>query len=321
MPSMPSAEQPAARCPNCGTKVDNNFCPHCGQENERRIVSIRILIEDAINNFLALDARLPQTLVPLLTSPGFLTREYIAGRRARYARPSRLYLAVSVIFFFTLSVVSGGQIGTGLFQTSDAERATVDSTQVYADSLYAQIGNALAAGLPSHVEMDRGERGINVEDDSANVSITLERSTRKASEEDMRVQLMSGLTSYVPKMMFVMLPVFAFFLKLLYLRRQRYYVGHLIFALNYHSFAFIVLLATTILSVVLPESVSGVVNALLIVYLHVYLFMAMYRVYDESWFKTLLKFFVLYICYSTVLGVGLVGIIMLSLQQIGQLPF
>ncbi len=318
---MPSSEQPRARCPNCGTEIDDNFCPHCGQENERRVVPIRILIEDAISNFLTFDARLPQTIVPLLFKPGLLTREYIAGRRARYARPSRLYLAVSVIFFFTLSIVSGGQVVTALFQPPAADGAAVDTAQVQADSLYARIGNALVAELPQHVGVDRDERGINVEDDSAEVSIALERTATESMEEDMRTQLISGLTNYLPKMMFIMLPVFALFLKLLYLRRQRYYVGHLIFALNYHSFAFIVFLVTTITGVALPESVGGVMNALLMVYLHVYLFMAMYRVYDESWFKTLLKFFVLYICYATVLGIGLVGIVLLSLRQVGELPF
>jgi len=127
--------------------------------------------------------------------------------------------------------------------------------------------------------------------------------------------------NYIPKMMFVMLPVFAFFLKLLYLRRQRYYVGHLIFALNFHSFAFILLLVTTLSTVLLPTTVGGVANALLILYLHVYLFVAMYRVYNESWGKTLLKFFVLYVCYNTVLGLGVAGIAMLALHQIGELPF
>jgi hypothetical protein len=230
-------------------------------------------------------------------------------------------LAVSVIFFFILSVVSGGQIDTAFYSAPDEASASVDSTRVWADSLYAQVGNALTTGLPPHVKVDRDARGINVEDDSTDVSILLERSATQDTAEDVRTQIISGFTNYVPKMMFVMLPVFAFLLKLLYLRRQRYYVGHLIFALNYHSFAFIVFLVTTLMSVALPESVGGIVNALLMVYLHVYLFVAMYRVYDESWFKTLLKFFVLYICYTTVLGIGLVGIIMLSLQQVGELPF
>jgi hypothetical protein len=321
MPPISSVEQPEARCPNCGTRINDNFCPHCGQENERRIVSLRLLAKDVVDNFFTLDARLPQTLMPLLFNPGLLTREYLAGRRARYARPSRLYLAISVTFFFILSVFSGGEIDTVFFQPSAAEGAVVDTTQLRVDSLYGQIGNALTAGLPQHMDVRRDERRINVEDDSTEVSITLERTATESVEEDMRTQVISGLTNYLPKMMFIMLPVFALFLKLLYLRRQRYYVGHLIFAFNYHSFAFIVFLVTTITSVALPELVSGIVNALLMVYMHVYLFVAMYRVYDESWFKTLLKFFVLYICYSTVLGIGLVGIIMLSLQQVGEFPF
>ena len=319
---MSSVAPSEARCPNCGTPIDDNYCPHCGQENERRIVSLRLLVKDAIDNFFALDARLPQTLVPLLFKPGLLTREYIAGRRARYARPSRLYLAVSVIFFFTLSMVSGGQIDTVFYQAPDEDdTAAVDSTRMWTDSLYAQVGMALTAGLPSHVEVDRSDSSIRVEDDSTDAEIRLERTTEYAVGDDMQTQFMSHFTNYLPKMMFVMLPVFALLLKLLYLRRQRYYVGHLIFALNYHSLAFIVLLITTVATVALPTSVGGIINALLILYLHVYLFMAMYRVYNESWGKTLLKFFVLYICYNTVLGLGVGGIALLALQQMGELPF
>ncbi len=318
---MPSVTSPEARCPNCGTPTDDNFCPHCGQENERRIVSLRLLVKDAIDNFFTLDARLPQTIVPLLIKPGLLTREYIAGRRARYARPSRLYLAVSVIFFFMLSIVSGGQIDTVIYSAPDGDTAAVDSSRAWADSLYAQIGTALRAGLPAHVEVDRSESGVWVEDDSTDAEIRLDRVSEDAASDDMETQFMSYFTNYLPKMMFVMLPVFALLLKLLYLRRQRYYVGHLIFALNYHSFAFLVFLATTLATALLPTTVGGVINALLILYLHVYLFLAMYRVYNESWGKTLLKFFVLYICYNTVLGLGVGGIALLALRQMGELPF
>jgi len=309
------------RCPNCGTAIDDKYCPHCGQENKNRIVSLRLMLEDVVNNFLTLDARLPQTLKPLLINPGFLTREYIAGRRARYARPSRLYLGISVVFFFMLSVVSGGQIDTTIYQAPDEDNASVDTTRVRTDSLYAQVSAVLAAGLPAHVEVDRSETSIWVEDDSTDAEIELERATTDILQEDVRTQFMSRFTNYLPKMMFVMLPVFALLLKLLYLRRQRYYVGHLIFAFNYHSFAFLILLATTLATALLPTAVGGVVNALFIVYLHGYLFVAMYRVYNESWGQTLLKFFVLYVCYTTVLGVGLVGIVMIGLQQVGELPF
>ncbi len=318
---MPAAAPPEARCPNCGTPINDNYCAHCGQENERRIISLRLLVKDAIDNFFTLDARFPQTIYPLLFKPGLLTREYLAGRRVRYARPSRLYLAVSVVFFFTLSIVSGGQIDTVFYSAPDQASASVDSTRMWADSLYTQIGATLTAGLPAHVEVDRSEGGIWVEDDSTEAEIRLERMSEEAASDGMETQFMSYFTNYLPKMMFVMLPVFALLLKLLYLRRQRYYVGHLIFALNYHSFAFLVLLATTLATALLPTTIGGVINALLILYLHVYLFLSMYRVYNEPWGTTLLKFFVLYICYNTVLGLGVGGIAMLALQQMGELPF
>ena len=216
--------RPPQRCPNCGTVVESNFCPHCGQENENRIVSMRLLLEDAISNFITVDARIPQTLGPLLVKPGFLTREYLAGRRARYARPARLYLAISIIFFFTLSVVSGGMLGTSFLQGDVA--GVADSVRVHADSLYAQVDAALRRGLPSHVNVERTPRRLHVVDDSAGISLALERTTQARMREDMQTQFMNRFMNYLPKMMFVMLPFFALLLKLLYLRQQRYYIGH-----------------------------------------------------------------------------------------------
>ena len=47
------------------------------------------------------DSRLWRTLAALLFKPGHLTREFLAGRRARYLPPVRLYLVLSVLFFLS----------------------------------------------------------------------------------------------------------------------------------------------------------------------------------------------------------------------------
>ena len=51
------------------------------------------------------DSRLVRTLRLLFSSPGALTEEFVAGRRARYIGPLRLYLIASVLFFATYSLV------------------------------------------------------------------------------------------------------------------------------------------------------------------------------------------------------------------------
>ena len=56
-------------------------------------------MRDAAGRYVAFDGRMWRTLVPLLCRPGFLTREYLAGRRRRYIRPARLVLVLAIVMF------------------------------------------------------------------------------------------------------------------------------------------------------------------------------------------------------------------------------
>jgi len=53
-----------------------------------------------------LDARLWATLWPLLSRPGFLTVEYLAGRRMRYLSPLKLYLSLAFVYFLVFGWLS-----------------------------------------------------------------------------------------------------------------------------------------------------------------------------------------------------------------------
>lgn len=96
-PDVPLSDQP--NCLNCGTRLRGQYCGHCGQRSRSRLISIWQLLKEAFGDLLELDSRLWRTVVPLLTRPGQLTRDYLEGRRARYMPPFRTYLVLSVIFF------------------------------------------------------------------------------------------------------------------------------------------------------------------------------------------------------------------------------
>ena len=57
-----------------------------------------------MESFLSFDARILRTMWPLVRRPGFLTVEFLEGRRARYIHPFKLYVAFSVLFFLVLSM-------------------------------------------------------------------------------------------------------------------------------------------------------------------------------------------------------------------------
>ena len=87
-------------CPNCGRRHEappTPFCPGCGQETTLRPPTLGEFAQQFGGSYLSTEGALWRTLKLLLTRPGALTREYLAGRRRHYVLPLRLYLTASVV--------------------------------------------------------------------------------------------------------------------------------------------------------------------------------------------------------------------------------
>ena len=100
-------EAPTARCRNCGADAPGAFCPACGQETTLALPTARQFLKEAAGRYVAFDGRMWRTLAALLFRPGYLTREYLAGRRRRYIRPARLFLVLSLVLFFVIRIAIG----------------------------------------------------------------------------------------------------------------------------------------------------------------------------------------------------------------------
>ena len=93
-----------SQCLNCGAKLDTKFCAHCGQKNKDYRLSFKDLFSDFLEELLDMDSRVLRSVRMLFTKPGFLTSEYIKGKRISYLPPVRIYLVASVLFFLILSL-------------------------------------------------------------------------------------------------------------------------------------------------------------------------------------------------------------------------
>ena len=89
-------------CLNCGAALHGSFCSACGQRSVPPDPTVAEVAGDAWQELSGYDGRIAATIRGLLR-PGYLTREYVAGHRARYLSPVRLYLIVSVIYFVAAS--------------------------------------------------------------------------------------------------------------------------------------------------------------------------------------------------------------------------
>ncbi len=91
-------------CHNCHTilSLENNFCPHCGQENHDLKVPLGHLAFEVFEGFTHFDTKFYNTMRAIFLSPGKITKDFLEGRRGRYVPPVRLYFLISFVFFLGL---------------------------------------------------------------------------------------------------------------------------------------------------------------------------------------------------------------------------
>lgn len=315
---------PDRPCLNCGNAVSGNFCPNCGQRKADVRVSLRRMMMEVLDDQLSLNSALPRTMGALLFRPGHLTTEYVQGRIVRYIPPFRIYLVASLLFFIVLPWVLNIDRIADQTREQRLKAAAQDSIeQLRADSARVarrtppRTGRASRpAGTPQTVV------GISDSDNGMDLSLAVKDTTRVPSllrplnrhmlatearleamptEEVLRLA-MRGFLENLPTGVFLLMPVFAMILKVLYFRRKRFYVEHFVFALHVHGFAF--LLFTAIL--IAPARMW--ISPALQLWFAVYLYWAMKRVYGQGWIRTLMKYGVLVSTYMILMLLGMVGV-------------
>jgi hypothetical protein len=286
------------RCLNCGAALAGRFCHECGQEDEDRRVPFRKLVSEAFGEILSFDSRLLRSLRPLLLRPGFLTREYMAGRRVRYLPPFRFYLIVSVVFFAALALNHSRIIQVG---ASDLSAPVIIG--IRPDSTTTAAVDTLAAGSDSTTGA--------APDTLAGRTGFLARTLAKASADEDRLN--REIRSALPRLMFLLLPLFAMMLWLLYIRSRRLYIEHLVFALHLHTFAFLLLAVALLAGRLIGQRLGDVLQNLALLLVVVYLFMAMRRVYAQSVLKTLAKLVGLWLGYLLIFAAAMVVVVGITL--------
>lgn len=115
------------------------------------------------------------------------------------------------------------------------------------------------------------------------------------------------LTTWIPRALFLLLPLFAGLLALFYFRQRKkfYFVDHLVFSLNVHSFAFVVLIA----AVWLAQIMKGTVGWLALAAVGLYLLLAMKRFYGQGWGWTAAKFTLVSFIYAVFFLLPALGIV------------
>lgn len=105
------AERTEKNCLNCGTTVLGRYCQDCGQENIEPKETVLHLVTHFVGDLFHFDGKFFSTLKYLMFRPGFLSTEYVRGRRMSYLHPIRMYVFTSFIFFVCLEAKLSSNTG------------------------------------------------------------------------------------------------------------------------------------------------------------------------------------------------------------------
>ncbi|HEY4112161.1 DUF3667 domain-containing protein [Puia sp.] len=336
-------------CLNCGATVEDRFCTRCGQENLEAKESVGHIVGHFFADITHFDSKLFITLKDLLFRPGFLTREYVAGRRMTYLNPIRMYIFISAMFF--LALFSGRKEHKP--DQGDHQQALNSYRQHLADSLRAAapdsvrgtVNRELAARLDTandkkskdeslNLTMGFGEVIIDMSEykynnihefdsvqrtlpDSAKEKGTMRWILRHNIEQKerrgtARIHIAIDISHDIPKLMFVLLPLFALYVGWFYSRKTYFYVNHAIFSVHYHSFVFLLFGFFLLPGKLIPGEWTEIIFAVLsLILAFVYLVAALHGMYRQSFWLTLFKglgiallYFVTLALASTLLMIG-----------------
>jgi Protein of unknown function (DUF3667) len=287
----------SARCTNCDAVVSGEYCSACGQLVKYRLHSFLELFGEVTEVLTHSDSRLWRTLRALLFRPGFLTQQFLAGRRASYLSPFRLYFAMSVIFFLVVSII---QTDT---KTPTKALASIPSTSIPKVQSSAEELCERAVGHSLFPGADKLREPF--------VAACIK------SQADHGRELRESFIHNLGRAMFLLLPLMAVFMELLYRRPAYSYITHLLLLLHYQALVFLLMSLALVMQRWIPLGAAGPLLPLLMIgYVSYYLYRAIRLVYVDSPRWTLLKCSTVLVVY---LGCGVCTILLAGLYSVERL--
>lgn len=279
-------EPGAGRCLNCEQPLQGEFCSHCGQRDLPTRLGLGELLREVASESFDLDGRVTRTIVPFLVRPGLLSREYNAGRRARYTAPFRMFLAMTFLWLVASFVANALEPAASVDES--AAQLELDLAEEDADEAARAKSEFAEQSALARWMIQQGQ--------------TFE--ALPPTEQVRRLQAAGRET--LPKAALLMVPVFALLMKLLFIRQRRYYVEHLVFALYLHAFAFLLLAIGVLIGVDLLG--VGLVLGFL-----VYLYVGLWKGYEARWWTSLVRLLAIVTSYSIMLAMATAVLLLFTL--------
>ncbi|HEV2530382.1 DUF3667 domain-containing protein [Phenylobacterium sp.] len=330
------APAPGTPCANCATPLEGPYCHACGQPADDHHRSLPHLAWEGIEGLTHLDGRLAQTLPALFFHPGKLARDQFEGRRQRHVPPFRLFLVALLVFMFvleglfhggikqaethgqtvTLKDGKGGATNFVVMTPEQAKSLHVTTTTADPSKPVVVTVNGKPVSLSDQQAVDAAfdmDTGDKVKDPKRNAAVRgwlKPRLRRAVANKDYYLMV---LFTWAHRLAFLLLPILAGLLALGYLsRRKKFYIyDHLIVAMQFLSFVFLI----SALAWILPEPARGWAVLVASIWAPINLYQTLRGGYGSGRLGAVVKTGLLWTSTLFLFGVLMVGLMTLALAQ------
>jgi hypothetical protein len=308
-------------CQNCGQTVKQKYCPNCGQKNTETRQPFVHLVGHFVEDLTHYDSGFWKTIKYLLFRPGFLTTEYLIGKRQLYVPPVKLYIFISFIAFLL-----PGLVPESTYVQEDPENISINfESPSHIESTDQNEEYESFGWLPSFNKQEgKKTRLINpvpytsirqldsiesLKPDSLKMNFIHYKAAKKLitlyehnSSEQVNEKFWEAAPHNVTKALFIYMPLFAFWLWLFHGKKRWYFFDHSIFTLHY--FSFLLLTSSLLITLFKIAYFSGsryfivacvVMLFVLLLWQIYYFYRSHSKMYYEKWYINFIKSTALFI--------------------------
>lgn len=304
-------------CLNCRHVVEQRFCPNCGQENTDSRKTFHHLFIHFFEDLTHYENAFWKTIKNLLFKPATLTKEYLSGKRLSYLAPVRLYIFISFITFLLIAIFPGKvsenltksekEITSSLVKQEKDEKVNdLNVDKNYLESKTMKQVNKNYLHLKTMKEIDSiqkyGKESEKLSDFQYWIYEKAVYVTEHNTKKELIEKFIESFIHNIPKILFIIMPFFAFFLWIFHSKKKWYYFDHGIFTLHYFSFLLLIFLLLFIITKIIGlfgengvlSFIGNLINFVGIVWMCYYFYPAHHRFYGESRIVSFVKSFILF---------------------------
>ena len=342
---------PYTHCLNCGAKLQGKFCHVCGQEATSKTPTVGAFLVEYANHAFIWDSNFLKTLWNLISRPGYLTKEFIAGKFASHEHPLKLnmfllFVLITLFVFFAgteqvnnkvHNITNNEAVLAGLnveFMIDNGELDTTllspqDTVQLLAPLYFAKQHPGFISCLDTiEYTNDSGldkwiaviphtfiEDSIVVEYESTCYRFNPEL---KAAQTGLMLitsiaqELVDLIARYFPLLVLFTAPFLAMSLRLVQRKNRLPRIHHFIFALHYTAFLEVIMICIFLLHLTVSPPM-WLLECGMVIGSCLYLTIAFRNVYGTStWTKAMLKALFTSVVY-VLIGLGVfLGILIVA---------